>query len=232
MDPVSSYLEQYGRVEEELLSGKQLNGAGVFDGEREFIELGEQAYNTDQHGAFRIRSEECALIVVDMQEDLVNPTGPMCIPEAYRQLPRIKRLIQHCRTLRVPVFYTEVTIPRDAPHDYHSFFPPLRDGAVREGAAGTRVHHELKPEPEDRVIDTKYGFDSFNGTPLDRFLRYRGVRTVIICGTLTNFCCETTARSAYGLGYHVVFGSDVTRPTMLMLNVPHCERCGAVLDEY
>jgi nicotinamidase-related amidase len=32
---------------------------------------------------------------------------------------------------------------------------------------------------------------------------------VIICGTLTNFCCESTARTAYFLNYHVVFGSDI-----------------------
>ncbi len=35
------------------------------------------------------------------------------------------------------------------------------------------------------------------------------MKTVIICGTLTNFCCESTARTAYFLNYHVVFGSDV-----------------------
>jgi isochorismate hydrolase len=35
------------------------------------------------------------------------------------------------------------------------------------------------------------------------------VKTVIICGTLTNYCCESTARTAYFLNYHVVFGSDV-----------------------
>jgi nicotinamidase-related amidase len=35
------------------------------------------------------------------------------------------------------------------------------------------------------------------------------MKTVINCGTLTNFCCESTARTAYFLNYHVVFGSDV-----------------------
>lgn len=209
MDAVEAYLTEYGRGERELLTSDRLNGGGVFDGEREFVELAESAYDTDQHGAFRIRSEECALLVVDMQEDLVSPGGPMCVPEAFRQVPRISRLIDHCRDVAVPVIFTEVTIPDDAPHLYREFFPPLRGDAVREGAPGTRVYHELAPRPGERVIDTKFGFDSFNGTPLDYVLRQRGVRTVIVCGTLTNFCCETTARSAYGRGYQVVFGSDV-----------------------
>lgn len=34
--------------------------------------------------------------------------------------------------------------------------------------------------------------------------------TVIVCGTLTNYCCGTTARQAYERGFKVVVGSDVT----------------------
>lgn len=209
MNAVDAYLAEYGRGEQDLLHGDRLNGGGAFDGERELVEIADQAYDTDQHGVFRIRPEESALLVIDMQEDLVDPAGPMCVPEAYRQVPRIKQLVQHCRGADVPVIFTEVTIPDDAPHLYREFFPPLGEGAVREGAPGTRVYHELAPQPDERIIDTKFGFDSFSGTPLDYVLRQRGVRTLIICGTLTNFCCETTARSAYGHGYQVVFGSDV-----------------------
>ena len=33
---------------------------------------------------------------------------------------------------------------------------------------------------------------------------------MIICGTLTNFCCGTTARQAYERGFQVLFGSDIT----------------------
>lgn len=209
MDLISSYLDEYGRTSSELLPVDQFNGAGSFDGENEFVELADSAYTTDYHSAFEIHTAETAVIVIDMQVDLTSPSGPMCIPEAYRQIPRIKRLITHCREIEVPVFYTEVTIPRDAPHSYYEFFPALRSDAVQEGAPGTRVHSELQPQPGERVIDTKFGFDAFAGTPLDYFLRQKRVRTLIICGTLTNFCCETTARSAYGLGYNVVFGSDI-----------------------
>ena len=35
------------------------------------------------------------------------------------------------------------------------------------------------------------------------------IKTILVCGTLTNFCCESTARTGYFLNYHVVFGSDV-----------------------
>lgn len=34
--------------------------------------------------------------------------------------------------------------------------------------------------------------------------------TVILCGTLTNYCVGTTARQAYERGFNVIVGSDVT----------------------
>jgi nicotinamidase-related amidase len=37
-----------------------------------------------------------------------------------------------------------------------------------------------------------------------------GKGTVIICGTLTNFCCGTTERQAYERSFNVIFGSDIT----------------------
>jgi nicotinamidase-related amidase len=45
---------------------------------------------------------------------------------------------------------------------------------------------------------------------LETILRNLEKDTVIICGTLTNFCCGTTARQAYERGFKVVIGSDVT----------------------
>jgi ureidoacrylate peracid hydrolase len=47
-----------------------------------------------------------------------------------------------------------------------------------------------------------------DGFKIDRSRRQ--VDTVIICGTVTNICCEPTARDAFERDYKVVFGSDVT----------------------
>ena len=67
----------------------------------------------------------------------------------------------------------------------------------------------MKPLPGERIINIKHTYDSFAGTDLDYVLRSLGKKTVVIAGTLTNFCCESTARTAYFLNYNVVFGSDV-----------------------
>ena len=208
---VDQFLKQYGRDQRELLDSKRFSSPGRFAGEAEFIPLIEDGYrHGDRHFAFEIKAAECALIVVDLQEDFVDPGKPMCVPEAYRQIPRVKALIAGCRELGVPVIFTEHTIAGDCAGTYYEFWDDIADGATKEGAPNTRVYHELAPLPSERVIRVKHSYDSFAGTDLDYVLRDRRIKTVIICGTLTNFCCEATARGAFSLHYNVVFGSDVT----------------------
>lgn len=208
-DPVEQFVTIYGRTREELLGAERLSAPGVFAGEEEFIRFADADYQADRHWAFEIRPEECALVVVDLQEDFVNPENPMCVPEAYRQIPRVKALISGCRAAGVPVLYTEHSISPDCAAGFYEYWPPVAAGAIKEYEAHTKVYHGLAPQPDERIISVKHTYDSFAGTDLDYVLRSRGVKTVIVCGTLTNFCCESTARTAYFLNYHVVFGSDV-----------------------
>lgn len=208
-DPIQDFKDVYGRSDDELFSSQQLNAPGVFSGEKEFIQFAERDYETDKHWTFEIKKEQCALIVVDLQEDFVNPNNPMCVPEATRQIPRVKRLIESCRELGVPVIYTAHNIAKDCCADFYEFWDPIANGAIAEGQPGSDIYHEIYPQPGERVIRTKHAYDSFAGTDLDYVLRDQDIKTVIVCGTLTNFCCESTARTAYFLNYHVVFGSDV-----------------------
>jgi nicotinamidase-related amidase len=207
-DPVQQFLKIYDRGREELLEPERLS-APPFSGEEEFIRFADADYQTDRHWAFEIKPAECALIVVDLQEDFVNPGNPMCVPEAYRQIPRVKELVQGCRDTGVPVLYTEHSISPDCSADFYEYWDPIANGAIKEYAQDTKVYHGLEPLPGERIINVKHTYDSFAGTNLDYVLRNQGVKTVIVCGTLTNFCCESTARTAYFLGYHVVFGNDV-----------------------
>ena len=100
---VQQFLQEYGRSSHELLPADQLSSPGNFSGEEEFIDFADRDYQTDRHWAFEIKPEECALVVVDLQEDFVNPGNPMCVPEAYRQIPRVLALIEGCREAGVPV---------------------------------------------------------------------------------------------------------------------------------
>jgi nicotinamidase-related amidase len=56
----------------------------------------------------------------------------------------------------------------------------------------------------------KPSYGAFYDTPLETILRNLDRHTIIVVGTLTNFCCGTTARQGYERGFHVVFCSDLT----------------------
>ena len=71
------------------------------------------------------------------------------------------------------------------------------------------VWHELAPG-EDEVVIQKPSRGAFYDTPVETIMGNLERDTVIICGTLTNYCCGMTTRQAYERGFKVVFGSDVT----------------------
>jgi nicotinamidase-related amidase len=66
---------------------------------------------------------------------------------------------------------------------------------------------ELEQAPSD-VLVTKQRVGAFLGTKLDEALKARGVTQVVMCGVATGSGVESTARSAFDLGYNVVFVSD------------------------
>jgi hypothetical protein len=55
----------------------------------------------------------------------------------------------------------------------------------------------------------KPSYGAFYDTPLETILRNLNRDTIIVVGTLTNFCCGTTARQGYERGFYVVFCSDL-----------------------
>ena len=70
------------------------------------------------------------------------------------------------------------------------------------------MYGEISPQLDDIII-MKPTYDAFHGTKLDLVLKNMGIETVVACGTMTNYCCGATARSAFMHGYNVVFGSDI-----------------------
>ena len=74
--------------------------------EQDILDLAKKAYN-EGNAQFEIIANNCALLVIDMQDEFVKPHwSPDWVPEATKQVPRIKKLINHCRSEKIPVIYT------------------------------------------------------------------------------------------------------------------------------
>ena len=182
--------------------------------ESEVLALAQKAYN-EGNPQFDIIPGKCALLVIDMQDEFVKPRwSPDWVPEATKQVPRIKKLIDHCRGKNIPVIFTVYS-------KTHNFLDRPKTGKFMPGRYAEldidfstfyqdgQVWHELAPE-KDEIVIKKSSYGAFIDTPLETILKNLEKDTVIISGTLTNFCCGGTARQAYERSFKVVFGSDIT----------------------
>ncbi|MCL2061648.1 MAG: cysteine hydrolase [Firmicutes bacterium] len=160
---------------------------------------------------WNVERGKAVLLVVDMQNDFVLEGAVMEVPDAKKQLPKIKGLIDECRRLDIPVIYTvHITDGVFNPLEIAAF-PHLKSAGMRAGTKGAEVVDALRPHADDIII-RKRRFSAFYQTDLElilRSLRGRAVDTVIICGTVSNICCESTARDAFFRDFKVVFGADI-----------------------
>ncbi len=180
--------------------------------ETQIMEIARQGYTTGA-AEFTIVPDRCALLVIDMQASFVSPgRHSSWVPEATRQIPRIRRLIGHCRQRCIPVIYTAFApTHRRLDRPATAALMPLVNPDVEEISEHQDdgpICTELAPLPDEVVIH-KPSYGAFYDTPLETILRNMGKDTVIISGTLTNYCCGTTARQAYERGFKVIFGSDI-----------------------
>lgn len=161
----------------------------------------------------RIERERAVLLVIDMQNDFLQPGAVMEVPRARERLPAMRKLIACCRENGVPVVYTRHVLFEGfdiSPIETRKH-PQLREAGLRAGTPGVEIVEALRPLPGEPVVD-KHRYDAFYNTNLDTVLRnLRGpgvVNTVIICGVVTSVCCESTARSAFMRDYEVRFVDD------------------------
>ena len=154
---------------------------------------------------------DTALLVIDVQNIYALPESPLCVPEFEESLGRINQLIEGFEAAGKPVIYVRHVHRadgRDAGRmfDFSGAAEPV--GFV-EGSPEAEYVPGLKIVPDGLHI-TKHRYSCFEGTELEAILRSLGVKTVAICGYMTNFCCETTARAAHDKDYFVDFIADAT----------------------
>lgn len=157
-----------------------------------------------------------AHLIVDMQNGFVEEGAPVEVPAARDVTREVNRL---CRAVRsaggTNIFLRFTTPDPEGPMAWPVFAERMRDGIAAHRAAFQPGAHywEMWPAIDvrdgDLMID-KHRFSAFTpGTStLDTELRSRGLDTLIISGTLTNCCCESTARDAMQLNYKVVMAVD------------------------
>jgi nicotinamidase-related amidase len=143
-----------------------------------------------------------ALIVVDMQNDFVEPKGSLVVPAAKDTIPGIKALLERARAAGVRIVYTQDSQVEDDPE-----FDIWPKHCVT-GTWGWQIIDDLKPAKQDLVC-VKNRYDGFYGTWLDHFLAHVwNIDHVAIVGTVSNICVLHTAASAGLRYYRIVVPAD------------------------
>ncbi len=163
-----------------------------------------------------IDAARTALIVVDMQNHFVAEGFPAEVPLSREIVPTINRLARAMRAAGGQVVWVQTTATGALEHwgNRHKYLLTPERAAERlaslhEGADGFKLYAALEPLPNDlRVKKITYSAFIAGSSDIDAQLRSRGIETVLIAGTATNVCCESSARDAMMLDYRVIMLSD------------------------
>ena len=164
----------------------------------------------------RLIAATSALIVIDMQNAFLMPGMPMELPNARDIIPNVNRLASAIRQAGGHVVWVRISFAGQREswsvwfdHLLHPEASEAMIASLSAGNPGFELHRDLDVRPEDMVVDkTRFSAFTAGASDLDRLLKARGIDTLIIAGTLTNTCCESTARDAMMHNYKVVFVAD------------------------
>jgi ureidoacrylate peracid hydrolase len=157
-----------------------------------------------------------ALAIIDMQELFCAPGGAAEVPGSRDIAEPINQLTKELRAFGVPVIWVlHANAQTGGRSDWELFFNNIVANNVRERTLQSlepgrqQVWSDLTVDPADvKVIKNRYSALVPGSSSLERLLRSLDVDTLLIAGTKTNICCESTARDAMMLDFKVVMVSD------------------------
>lgn len=194
--------------------------------------------------AYRIPLEETALLLIDMQNAFTHPEGTLGLSGADIRacglaVERTVPVLETCQRLGIPDIWTiQEHFPHDRGRERHRIAAHTAKRARVAALGGTwdaDIHPRLKPYlRETSQIVKKHRFGAFYGTRLETLLHALGVTTLIITGTTTNACVDTTVREAYMRDYDVIIVQDCVGGLDADLHRAACTvwqfYCGLVVD--
>jgi ureidoacrylate peracid hydrolase len=160
-----------------------------------------------------------ALAVVDMQNAFVRADyGPTHVAEAVNVVPNVNRLARALRTAGGTVYWIHHTVTDEALASWSNLVKFLglheegeraRGTYLRHGALGHQLYAGMDRHVDDEtVIKTRFSPFVQGSSDLHDRLQASGVDTLVVVGTVTNVCCESTVRDAMMLNYRCIMVSD------------------------
>ena len=182
-----------------------------------------------------------ALMVIDVQNGFVSKGGSydqlgMDVSRYQRVIPQMSELIRLCRSVDIPIFYTQAVREKsgiDLLTNTHRILPKSREERIRTkpicviNTWDADIVDEIKPSSMDHVV-IKRRDSAFQDTEIGVWLKSIGIDTLVFCGIDTSICVEASLRDAFNNGYDVILISDATASG----NIKHFESTLEVVRDY
>lgn len=175
------------------------------------------AHRGREHVFEDLEPKRTALLVVDMQNGFMMKGVAHALCEtAIDIVPNINRLADTLRVAGGMVVWIKNTVTPETMTSWSvrdEMDGPERSAnrleAMAPGSLGHELWAALDARPEDTVVQ-KTRFSAFiqGSSNLEALLRARGIDTVIVTGTVTNVCCESTARDAMMRNFRTIMVTD------------------------
>jgi nicotinamidase-related amidase len=168
-----------------------------------------------------MKAQETAVVLIEFQNEFCKEGGklnPGVKDEIARQgtIDNAVKLLNGAREKGAVVVHAPFIFNPDY-YDEHQMVGIVKAvadaDAFRADTWGAEIIDELKPAGGDKVVGGKCTLCGFNNTDLNEILQQSGVKNVVTAGFLTNFCVESTSRTAYDKGYAVSIIKDATAAT-------------------
>jgi ureidoacrylate peracid hydrolase len=158
-----------------------------------------------------------AHVIVDMQNGFMQPGAPVEVPVAREIVTGINSISTAVRARGGQNIFLQMTVDEGSQSSWSNWFAYMHGGAsrLRMAEAFARDAHYWRLWPQldftgnDIAVEkTRFGAFVPGASRLHEILQERGIDTLIITGTLTNCCCESTARDAMQMNYKIIFVAD------------------------
>jgi ureidoacrylate peracid hydrolase len=176
-----------------------------------------KGFRDSYHMFANLDPSRTAHIVVDLQNGFMEPGATVELPVARDIVPNVNEICKAVRAAGGINVFIRYLIDEPTQASWSSWFTDFASPQRRKAMIDTfgRDCHGfalwpgLDVKPDDLIVDkTRFGAFVPGSSQLHEILQARGIDTLIITGTATNVCCESTARDAMQMNYKVIFVAD------------------------
>lgn len=175
----------------------------------------------ERHGRLHVFDDltpsKTALIVIDLQNGFMVPEcTARPVATAIETVPNVNRLARVLRGAGGRVFWLKHTLDENDLQEWSNWLAlgrpedcRRRMELFRDGTPGHDLHPALEILPEDEIV-LKHRFSAFlpGSSNLPQLLRERDIDTILVAGTVTNVCCESSARDAMMMNFRTIMVCD------------------------